>query len=68
MFSILDDLAHVAGWDPHILNALAHSWVGSVLLYADPAQPLTTAGEELDHLTRSSTCRSSSVRGVKGFM
>ena len=24
------------------------SWVGSVLLQIDPAQPLSTAGEELD--------------------
>ena len=47
----LYDLAHVAGWDPYDLPDLAQvSWVGSVY-YADPAQPLTTVGEdELDHL------------------
>ena len=37
------------GRDPYNLHDLAHviSWVGSV---SDPAQPLTTAGEELDDL------------------
>ena len=59
MFPILCDLAHVAGWDLFSVQNLliAHvSWLGSVLnrpcsaLYADPVQPFTTAGNELDHL------------------
>ena len=34
----------------HDLSTVAQvSWVGSVL-YADPAEPITTAGEELDDL------------------
>ena len=32
----MNDLAHVAGWE---------------LYHADPAQPLTTAAEELDHIS-----------------
>ena len=48
----LYDLAHAAGWEPYNLHdiLIGHaSWVGSALrTYADPAQPLTTAGEELD--------------------
>ena len=37
-------LARVAGWEPYSLRDLAH------LYHADPAQLLTTAGEEPDHL------------------
>ena len=46
------DLAHVTGWKPYNLHDLARvfSWVGSVCTtyYADLAQPLETAGEEID--------------------
>ena len=66
----LYDLAHVAGWDPYNLHDLltAHvSWAESVLLSADPPQPLTTAGEELDDLDYdlsdlSEACHSDSAR------
>ena len=46
-------LAHVPGWEPYNMHDLqAHvSWVGSALLCTDPAQPPTTAGEELDDLS-----------------
>ena len=42
-------LVHVAGWDPYHLHDLAHV-PGLDLYYADPAQPRTTAGQELDDL------------------
>ena len=45
--------AHVAGCGPYSLHCLAYvSWLGICATYscADPAQPLTTAGEELDGL------------------
>ena len=46
----MNNLVHVARWDPHNLYDLAHvSWVGSVL-YRSCTQPLTTATEELDDL------------------
>ena len=45
------NLVHVAEWETYDLHDFAHvSWVGSVLQNADPAQPLTTAGDELDDL------------------
>lgn len=51
-------LAHVAQWDLAIIRMiyLAHiSLVGSVLhMQMDPAQPFTTAGEELDDLYHAS--------------
>ena len=44
----LYDLARVGGGWPHDLHVIAHaSWGASV---ANPAQPLATAGEELDDL------------------
>ena len=52
IFSILYDLAHhVAGWEPYNLHDKPMS-PGLDLYYADPAQPLTTAGEELDDSDR----------------
>ena len=46
----LYDLAHAAGRDSQNPRDLAHApWIGSAR-YADPAQPLATAGEELDDL------------------
>ena len=48
----LYDLAHVAGWEPYNPHDLAHCFLGLDLPYkADPAQPLTTADEELDHIS-----------------
>ena len=52
------DLAHVARWDPHNLHDLAQVLLGWIcttqilldLYYSDPAQPLITAGEELDYV------------------
>ena len=50
-------LAHVAGWDPYSRDDLSISrtfcmgWICTVQI--DPAQRLTTAGEELDHPDRS---------------
>ena len=43
------DLAHVAVWDPYNLHDqyIAHVDLGCNLDYADPAKPLTAAGEEL---------------------
>ena len=53
IFPILYDLAHVSGWEPYSLHDLGHvSRVGSVLLYVDPAQLLTTADEKLDDICR----------------
>ena len=53
MYDMYDlyDLAHAAGWDPYNPHHLQHMLprLGSVP-YADLAQPLTTAGEELDPL------------------
>ena len=46
---ILYDIGHVAWWDPYNLRDLARI-PRLDLYYADPAQPLTTAGEELDDL------------------
>ena len=50
----LYDLPHAAGWESYDLHDIltSHvSWDGPALhTYADPAQPLTTAGEELDDL------------------
>ena len=43
------NLAHVAVWDPYNVRDLHVSWVGSVL-YADPAQHITMAGQELHDL------------------
>ena len=44
-------VAHVVGWDPYDLHdLLQHMLSGLDLYYADPGQPLTTAGEELDHV------------------
>ena len=44
-------LAHVVGWELYNLHDLVRlSWVGSVLRYTDPAQPLTTAGKEMDDI------------------
>ena len=37
------------GGNPYNLRLAQMSWVGSVAC-TDPAQPLPTAGEELDHL------------------
>ena len=48
---ILYGSACVAEWDLYNLHHRGHvSWVGSVLLYADPAQYLLPASEELDGL------------------
>ena len=49
---ICNDLAHVAGWEPYNMHNLGHTyflgWFCTIHTdYADPAQPLTTAGEEL---------------------
>ena len=44
------DLAHVAGWEPYKICMIWHMFPGLDLYNADPAQPLTTAGEELDYL------------------
>ena len=42
------DLAHVAGWDPLVIRMIWHIFPGLDLFHADPAQPLTTVGQELD--------------------
>ena len=56
----------MVGWAPYSLPYLAlFSWVGSGATYADPAQPLTTAGEELDYLDRDLS--DLSVRGVESY-
>ena len=50
------DLAHVvpAGWGPynlrHLLLILELTFLALDLYHTDLAQPLTTKGEELDHL------------------
>ena len=44
------DLAHVAGWEPYKICMIWHMFPGLDLYNADPAQPLTTAGEEQDDL------------------
>ena len=60
-------LAHLAGWDSYNLHGLALvflSWICATM-QLDPAQPLTTAGEELDDLSVDRSDRSCpSVRGV----
>ena len=43
-------VAHVAGWEAYNLHDLGHVSCGLDLYYADPAQPLTAAGGELDYL------------------
>ena len=51
MLAILYDPAHAAGWDPYNPHELAHvCWVRSVLFRFCTAQPLATAGGELDDL------------------
>ena len=51
-------VAHGAGWGPYGLReALWHTLRGLDLYYADPAPPLTTAGEELDSLDRDLSFR-----------
>ena len=47
----LYDLAHVARWHPCSRHDPAHVY-GLDLYYADPEQPLTTAGEDIDDLDR----------------
>ena len=44
------DRARVAGWEPYNLHHLAHASSCLFMYYADPAQPLTSASEELDDL------------------
>ena len=45
-------LAHVAGWDPYNPHDLSSGrFLGRICYYADPAQSLTTACEELDDLS-----------------
>ena len=46
----LYDLAHVVGWEQHILYDLQHIVPGLDLYYTDPAQHLITAGQDLDDL------------------
>ena len=51
---LLYDISHVDGSNPYTWHALliGHvSWVGFALQGRSWAQPLTTAGEELDHLS-----------------
>ena len=53
VFPVLHDLnglliAHVAEWDPCNMRGVAHISCGWICtIYADPAQPLATAGGEL---------------------
>ena len=45
LFKILSyDTAHAAGWDRYNLHDLAYLFPDLDLYYADPAQPITTAG------------------------
>ena len=45
----MNDLAHVAGRKPYDQHDLPQ-FPGLDLCQADPAQPLTTAGKQVDHL------------------
>ena len=49
----MHNLAHVARWDPHNRHDLDLGTFSGLDLYcAGPAQPLTTADEEVDDLDR----------------
>ena len=60
----MNDLAHVAAWEPFNKRVVLHMVPELDPYYAEHAQPLTTAGEELDdHLDHDLS--DLSVRGAK---
>ena len=48
---IYSRLARIAGWNPYSRHALQHAFPGlDLYYYADPAQPLTPAGRDVNDL------------------